>query len=85
MAAYLPPFAQAPDFMDEETEAQGGRATLPGSHRGVVVGSAQPPSTRLVPSFPALLEPSCVGALCEIFREGEACEIQLPPYRPDRE
>lgn len=55
MAAYLPPFAQAPDFMDEETEAQGGKSSLPRVPQGVVVGSAQPPSTRLVPSFPALL------------------------------
>lgn len=60
MAAYLPSFAQAPDFMDEETEAQGGKTNLPRVPQGVVVGSARPPSTRLVPSFPALLEPSCV-------------------------
>lgn len=50
MAAYLPPFAQAPDFMDEETEAQGGKSNLPRVPQGVVVGSTQNKACSIIPS-----------------------------------
>lgn len=66
MAAYLLSFSQTPDFTDEETKAQGGKGSLPRSHRGLV-GSAWPLSLRLVLPLPVLLEPSCVpGTVCGI-------------------
>lgn len=77
MAAYLPSFVQAPDFMDE-TEAQGGKSKLPGSHR-VLVGSAWPPSPRLVPSFQHFLSPAVCRALCELFREGRVVRYNSHP------
>ena len=58
MAAYLPSFVQAPDFMDE-TEAQGGKSSLPRVPQGVGWQRLASKS-KACSIIPALLEPSCV-------------------------